>query len=289
MTLRGWSVGAAAFLAVGFVVWLPKGAVGQTLVEQSAATGVAADLNSRAGASGASNLARLKKALAGAEPDNAWVDAAALGHQKGSPGAGHAPQSAEPRVLDTAPLKALAKAESLAPMKGWIVVAEGRVEEVEAVEGRLVYRLVPSSVSGFAAKDRLIVEVPRGEGAIAKEGERVRAYGAFASITKTKSGMRMLFFDDGQIVSGQALLEAEAEESANSAPVGSFDDPLDGWKLTGTASGLGTGTAVFVGPDEKPQFLAPGGSFGPGFKLTSVRPGEAVLEKGDQELTVIAW
>lgn len=289
MSLRGWSVGAAAFLAVGFIVWLPKGAVGQTLVEQSAAVGVASDLNSRAGASAAGNLARLKKALAGAGSNTQFVDAASIAPPQGAPAA---PAHAEGRkgpATDTAPLSVLAKAESLTPMKGWIVVAQGRVEEVEAVEGRLVYRLVPSSDSGFAARDRLIVEVPKGEKAVAKKGERVRAYGAFASLTKTKSGMRMLFFDEGQIVSGQALLEAEAEEAASSGAVGSFDDPLDGWKLTGTASGLGAGTAVFVGPDEKPVFLEPGDSFGTGFKLTAVRPGEAVLEKGDQELTVIAW
>lgn len=289
MSLRGWSVGAAAFLAVGFIIWLPKGAVGQSLVEQSAATGAAADLNSRAGASGAVNLARLKKALAGAGPDSGWVDAASVGAQKGPSGEAKAPPPGEGQVLDTAPLKALAKAESLTPMKGWIVVAEGRVEEVEGVGGRLVYRLVPASDSGFSARDRLIVEVPRGEKAIARKGERVRAYGAFASLTKTKSGMRMLFFDEGQIVSGQALVEAKAEEAASSGALASFDDPLDGWKLTGTASGLGEGTAVFVGPDERPEFLQPGDAFGPGFKLISVRPGEAVLERGDQELTVIAW
>jgi len=174
-------------------------------------------------------------------------------------------------------------------MKGWIVCGEGKVEEVESVNGRLVYRLIPASDSGFASRDRLIFEVPFGERANAKRGDRVRAYGAFSSLAKTKKGMRMLIFEGGQIVSGHHLLQAKAEEAAASGPVGTFEDPLYGWKLTGTASGLSSGTAVFVGPDEKPKFLEPGDTFGPGFKLVSVRPGEAVLQRGEQELTVIAW
>lgn len=296
MDARGWSVGAAAFLAVGFVIWLPKGAVGQTLAGQTAAVGVASDLSSRSAASGVNSLARLKKALQGSGPDRTWEEAQSFssggGPKIAGEGSGGAPVAAgspPAPASDVASIKVLSQAKSLTPLKGWIVSAEGRIEDLELVSGRLVFRIVPSSDSGFAAKDRLIFEALVGERSTAKKGDRVRAYGSFSSETRTKKGVRMLFFDGGQIVSGPALAEAEAEAAAAMGAVGSFNDPLEGWQLTGTASGLGAGTAVFVGPDEKPKFLAPGETFGSGFRLISVKPGEAVLEKEDKILTVIAW
>jgi hypothetical protein len=297
MDARGWSVGAAAFLAVGFVIWLPKGAVGQTLAGQAAATGVAADLSSRSTASGVNSLARLKKALAGAGPDQPWVDAGSVGSPVGAKLAGPAlgsgnpqtPGEAAPQATDVASIKVLSQAKSLAPLKGWIVSAEGKIEDMEPVNGKLVFRIVPASDSGFGSKDRLIFETLAGEKSTARKGDHVRAYGAYSFENHTRKGIRMLFFDGGQIVSGAALAAAELEAAAAQGAVGSFQDPLAGWKLTGTASGLGEGTAVFVGPDEKPKFLAPGETFGPGFKVISVKPGEAVLEKEDKILTVIAW
>lgn len=297
MDARGWSVGAAAFLAVGFVIWLPKGASGQTLAGQTAATGIAADLNSRSSSAGVNNLARVKRALAGAGPDQSWVDdgrGQASGGQKpapspGSQGPDRQADVASVPAADVASIKTLSQAKSLAPLKGWIVSAEGRIEDMELVNGRLVFRVIPAADSGFAPKDRLIFETLAGEKSTAKKGDHVRAYGAFATENRTRRGIRILFFEGGQIVSGTALMEAESEAAAASGAVGSFEDPLAGWKLTGTASGLGAGTAVFVGPDEKPKFLAPGETFGPGFRVLSVKPGEAVLEKEDKVLTVIAW
>lgn len=286
MDARGLSVGAAAFLLAGAVLWLPVGAVGQTLAGQAAATGVAGDLNSRAAANGVTNLQRAKRMIGSPGPDQTWENAG-----PGSPGvpAGPATQQAAAPVVEVASIKVLAEAKELKPLKGWIVSASGKIEDKELVDGRWVYRLVPESDSGFSSRDRLIFEVPKGETSLGRKGERVRAYGAFEVERRSSKGVRMMIFSMGQIVTGQALAEAEAEAAANAESVGAFADPLSGWRLTGTASGLGEGTAVFVGPDDKPRFVSPGDKFGPGFKLVGVRSGEAVLEQGDKELTVIAW
>ncbi len=287
MDARGLSVGAAAFLLAGAVLWLPVGAVGQTLAGQAAATGIAGDLNSRAAANGVNNLQRAKRMLGTPGPDRTWEEGGAKA--LGAP-TGQAPQQPAPApVSDVASIKVLAEAKELKPLTGWIVSASGKIEDKELVNGQWVYRLIPESDSGFSSRDRLIFEVPQGETSLGRKGERVRAYGAFEVERRSPKGVRMMIFSMGQIVTGQALAEAEAEASANAGAVGAFADPLSGWRLTGTASGLGEGTAVFVGPDDKPRFISPGDKFGPGFKLVGVRSGEAILEQGDKELTVIAW
>ncbi len=285
MDARGLSVGAAAFLLAGAVLWLPVGAVGQTLAGQAAATGVAGDLSSRAAVNGVNNLQRAKRMIGSPGPDQTWENSGPA-----ASGGAAAPVSQQPApVPEVASIKVLAEAKELKPLKGWIVSAAGKIEDKELVNGQWVYRLIPESDSGFSSRDRLIFEVPKGEASQGRKGERVRAYGAFEVERKSSKGVRMMIFSMGQIVAGQALAESEAEAAANSGAVGAFADPLSGWRLTGTASGLGDGTAVFVGPDDKPMFLSPGDKFGPGFKLVGVRSGEAVLEQGDKELTVIAW
>lgn len=287
MDARGLSVGAAAFLLAGAVLWLPVGAVGQSLAGQAAATGIAGDLNSRAAANGVNNLARAKRMIGSPGPDKTWENS---GPASPEVPAGPAPQQpAAAPVVEVASIKVLAEAKELKPLKGWIVSASGKIEDKEVVDGKWVYRLIPESDSGFSSRDRLIFEVPKGETSLGRKGERVRAYGAFDVERRSSKGVRMMIFTMGQIVTGQALAEAEAEAMANSGAFGTFDDPLAGWRLTGTASGLGDGTAVFVGPDDKPRFLSPGDKFGPGFKLVGVTSGEAILEQGDKELTVIAW
>lgn len=286
MDARGLSVGAAAFLLAGAVLWLPVGAVGQSLAGQAAATGVAGDLSSRAAANGVNNLEKAKRMIGSPGPDQSWENAG-----PGSVGVPTAPRPQQPAApaVEVASIKVLAEAKELKPLKGWIVSASGRIEDKELVKGQWVYRLVPESDSGFSSRDRLIFEVPKGETSMGRKGERVRAYGAFEVERRSSTGVRMMIFNMGQIVTGQALAEAEAEAAANADSLGAFADPLSGWRLTGTASGLGDGTAVFVGPDDKPRFLSPGDKFGPGFKLVGVRSGEAILEQGDKELTVIAW
>lgn len=298
MSTRAWAAGAAAFLAVGGIVWLPYRSVGQTLVEQSAASGIGGDLASRAQASGVGTMQRARQRLAGAGERAAMAngimaDQAGPDRFAGGMRRGEVPQAPSPDAW-VVPASALGDAKVRDKARGFVVQTRGRIESVESVKGGRAYRIVPSD-AGLGAKDRIVVTVPAGEASLGGPGELASAFGKFREAVTSRRGATLFVLENGQIVSriapgptGSAPADGKPAAAAADSAARSFGQPMGGWRLAGTITGSGAPTAIFAGRSGEIIFAQPGWR-GDGLVVKSVRDGAAEVVAGGQAMTLAVW
>jgi hypothetical protein len=176
--------------------------------------------------------------------------------------------------------------------KGRIIFLMGTIEAAENIDGQMAYRMTPAPGLGFRSTDRFLIQIPRGEASMGSEGMAARAFGVFSSETVSRKGVRLLLFKTGQMVSRVApgpSAPAAAAAAPPPPPSQSFGDPLGGWRFEGTAGGEDGGTAVLMSPTGRPFFLKAGSSFGDGFKVLRVTPGQIHCERNGDLMVFGAW
>ncbi len=252
-----WAAGLAAFFSVGSLAWLPYGAkAGQTMIGQSTATGIAGDMNSRAGANGVAAGQRAVGVLSGSRGFQPIND--------DSQGSGAPQAPAQPRVVDPREIAArLADPSRLAEIQGQEFGLTGTVQRLMDLDGSLVVLVKPHQITGLSPNMVLMVKMAASDKDSVSVGQQVMLTGRLVSSKLNDDGVvEMLAFDQGQIMRTRDVPQAP---STPPQPT----DPMQGWQLVGFAHMDKGGTGVFV-RDGSVIYLHPGEQLEDGLMLTAV-------------------
>lgn len=256
-----WAAGLAAFFSVGSLVWLPYGAkAGQTMIGQTTATGVAGDLNSRAGANGVAAGQRAVGVLSGSRGFQAFPD-----EPQAAPANSGAPERS---IVDPREIAArITDPNRLAEVQGEVFGLTGTVQRLMELEGDFVVLMTPHQMTGLSPNMVLMVKLNNADRSQVSVGQPIMLTGRLVSSKLNDDGMvEMLAFDEGQIVRAGGAPQGQTPTQP-AAP----SDPMQGWELVGFAQMDKGGTCVFV-KDGSAVYLHPGEELEKGLKVIAVSP-----------------
>ena len=295
MNHRHLAVGAASLFSFGALLWLPMNSRAvQSMVEQGAATGVAGDLSSRAGANfgGAVGKARSTKGAADkrVKENQVWEDDGAAPKAKKPVPQADAPKES---IYDASNLLQLQTKEQFEAAKGKVLALAGTVEIVlHPTKNSNVLIVIPHARHKFPETARFYIRLAKTD-KVPTEGDEVAVKGVYESFFRDEKANRStVILDKGEVIDpAVALAGAPEQNQAAAAPEkveSKFESPLGGWHFEGTAE-MSSGTAVFVSPEGRPSFVKVGETILPGFKLMKIESGRVEIEQSGKKLDIIVW
>lgn len=276
-------IGGMSFTAAA--LYLPAVTTGQSLGGQAATTGIAGDLNSRAGANGVNAASRAR-----ATAEQMEASRQAFGAQDAKPAEA---------AMNAKPITPLVTALTLGndkDLRGQIFEVKGTVlYNIDNGDYKLL-ALTPNPNDGFPPKVQHLLRFPMTADLKVQEGGLVVMAMAYAGSHHDKeNGITTIVFDvpqPGATPGGSAQPgTAPAQEATAPAPAGEFDDPTRGWQAKGTANGLAgeDGTAVIHSPEGKAWYVRAGDELEAGIWVESIEPGLIMLNVNGDSVPVLIW